>query len=288
MFVKGATLGTRAHGTPALKTSWDVDVLVSRAQLEDAGRILNDLGYRLSIFGGIDDPVLVRRYLAAHKEAEWHRAARDTTVELHTELTDNPATLSSVGLGSPRQAVELMPGGVLPTLATAPLFAYLAYHGTTHLWARLKWLADIAALLLGEDVAALHAEAVALGAGRTPGVALALAHEVLGLDVPPALLAAIHADRAKQRLIAYSHAAMVAAQDDKGRLMRPFGEYVSYMRAQAWMVPGITARWHAARRFMTQPYIAAHLRVPAWARPFAILGRLPVRLLLRPIRLRRE
>lgn len=288
LFVKGATLGMLAHGTPTLKTSWDIDVLVTPAQLEAAGRVLGDLGYRLSIFGGIDDPVQVRRYLAAHKEAEWHHAGRATTVELHSGLTDNPAALPSVGLRSPRQAVELMPGRVLPTLATGPLFAYLAYHGTTHLWARLKWLADIAALLRSEDVAALHAEAVALGAGRTPGVAIALAHELLELDVPLPLLAAIRADRTTQRLLAYSRAALDAAEDEKGRLMRPLGELFSYARAQGWLMPGAPHRWYAARRFVTQPYLAAHLRVPSWMLPLAILGRLPVRLLLRPIRLRSE
>jgi len=288
LFLKGATIAMRAHGTLSLKTSWDVDVLVARQRLETAGEVLVSLGYRLQVFGGIEDPVRVRRFLAAHKEAEWHHPERGTVVELHTELNDNPAALPSVGLSSPRQMVELMPGRALPTLATAPLFAYLAYHGTSHLWGRLKWLADVAALLRNEDVARLHTEAVALGAGRTPGVAISLAHELLGLDVPAALLATIRADRGTRRLLAYSHAAIAAAQDDKGRLNRPFSELVAYARAQGWLVPGLAHRWHAARSFVTRPYVAAHLRAPRWALPFAILGTLPIRLLLRPARLRRE
>jgi hypothetical protein len=288
VFLKGATLGMRAHGTPALKTSWDVDVLVARGQLEPAGVILGKLGYRLSIFDGIDDPVQVRRFIAGHKETEWYHEERGITVELHTELTDNPVALPSVGLGSPRQTVELMPGQSLQTLATVPLFAYLVYHGTSHLWGRLKWIADVAALLRGEDVAALHAEAVALGAGRTPGVAIALAHELLGLDVPPSLLVAIHEDRMTRRLLTYSFAAMAAEQDVKGRLMKPIGELVSYARAQAWLIPGTAHRWSAIRRFVTRPYTAAHLRVPAGVLPVVILGRLPFRLLLRPWRLWQE
>lgn len=289
LFVKGATLGMRAHGTLSLKSSWDVDMLVARDRLEDAGRVLSALGYRLSIFGShVDDPVRVRRFVTAHKEVEWHHAERGVTVELHTGLTDSPAALPSVGLGSLRQPVELMPGQVLETLATGPLFAYLAYHGTAHLWARLKWLADVVALVRGADVAALHAEAVALGAGRTPGVAIALAHDLLGLDVPSALLAAIRADGTTRRLLTASHAAIAAGQGDHGRLMRPLGELLAYMRAQAWLVPGAPHRWHAVRRFATQPYTASHLRVPRWALPIAIVGALPLRLLLRPIRLRRE
>ena len=43
--------------------------------------------------------------------------------------------------------------------------------------------------------------------------------------------------------------------------MRPFGEHLAYARAQGWLMPGAAHRWYAARRFVTRPYIAAHLRV---------------------------
>lgn len=288
IFIKGATLGMRAHGTTALKTSWDVDVLVARDRLNAAGAVLSDLGYRLSILGGIADPVKVRRYLAANKEAEWRHAGRDTVVELHTELTDNNAAIPTIGLGSPREAVELVPGGSLATLATAPLFAYLCYHGSSHLWARLKWLADVAALLRGEDIMRLHDEAVALGAGRTPAVAILLAHELLGLNVPTPLLEHVRRDRATQRLLRYSVAAIIAEQDERGRLARPFRELLAYARAQAWLVPGAAHRSGTIRRFLTRPYLPHHLAVQRWAVPGVILGGLPIRLLLRPLRLQRE
>lgn len=288
IFIKGATLGMRVHGTTALKTSWDVDVLIARDRLDAAGAVLRDLGYRLSILGGIENPLKVRRYLAAHKETEWHHAERDTVVELHTELADNTAAIPTIGLGSSREMMELMPAASLATLAAAPLFAYLCYHGSSHLWARLKWLADVAALVRGEDIMRLHGEAVALGAGRTPAVAILLAHELLGLDVPTPLLEHLRRDRATQRLLRYSVVAIIAEQDERGRLARPFRELLAYARAQAWLVPGSAHRSGAIRRFLTRPYLPHHLAVPRWAVPGVILGGLPIRLLLRPLRLQRE
>ena len=286
--VKGSTLAVHAHGLLAIKTSWDIDLLVGRENLASAGAALGELGYRLSILGGIEDPVQIQRYLAVHKEAEWHNDDRATVVELHTELSDNAVAIPGIGLGSARMMVDLMPGQALATLAPAPLFAYLAFHGTTHLWSRLKWLADVAALLHDQDVEVLYRDGIALGAGRCPGVAIVLAHDLFAIAVPSALLDEIRADRATRRLIRYSLSAIAAAEDSQGKLMRPMAEVTAYARAQAWLVPGFAYRWRAVRRFVTQPYLVDHLRVPTWAMPIAILSILPVRLLLRPARLRRQ
>jgi hypothetical protein len=48
------------------------------------------------------------------------------------------------------QWFELAPGVAVPTLATDALFAYICGHGAAHLWARLRWRADVAALLARE------------------------------------------------------------------------------------------------------------------------------------------
>lgn len=286
VFVKGSTLAMHAHRTLMLKTSWDVDVLVARGQLDAACETLTALGYRLSILGGITDPVHIRRYLAAHKESEWYHDDRATVVELHTELGDNRAAITSIGLGSPRMLVELMPGTSLATLAPAPLFAYLVFHGAKHLWARLKWLADVAALLHDADVETLYREAISLGAGRSPGLAIVLTHELFGIAVPHALLEEIRRDRVTLRLVRFCYTAIVADEDAEGRLMRPMRELIAFERAQLWLVPGLAYRWGAVRSLLSRPNAVAHLQVPNWAVPAAILTGLPLRLLRRPARLR--
>lgn len=288
VFVKGSTLAMRAHHTLTLKTSWDVDILVARNQLETACETLTELGYRLLILGGITDPVHIRRYLAAQKESEWYNDERGTVVELHTELTDNRAAIPTIGLGSSRTTVELMPGISLTTLAPAPLFAYLVFHGAKHLWARLKWLADVAALLHDADIELLYREAVGLGTGRCPGLAIILAHELLGIAVPSALLHEIRRDRTTRRLVRFCYAAINADEDAEGWLMRPTRELVAFERAQLWLLPGLAYRWEAVRSLLRRPHTVAHLRVPNWAVPAAILAGLPLRLLCRSVRMRSQ
>ncbi len=288
IFVKGSTLAMQAHRTLTLKTSWDIDVLIGRDRLDAACETLAALGYRLSILGGITDPVQIRRYLTAQKESEWYHDERGTVVELHTELGDNPAAIPTIGLPSPRVMVDLMPGMPLATLAPGPLFAYLVFHGAKHLWARLKWLADVAALLHDADVEALYREAVMLGAGRCPGLAIVLAHDLFDIAVPDALLDAIRSDRATRRLVRFCHAAIVADEDAEGWLMRPMRELIAFERSQLWLVPGLAYRWRAVRSLLGRPHAVAHLRVPSWAVPAAILAGLPLRLLRRPSRMRKR
>ena len=68
-------------------------------------------------------------------------------VELHRRLADSLELIPGIGVGSPRQEVEVAPGVVLPTLAPDELFAYLCVHGASSAWFRLKWVTDLAALL---------------------------------------------------------------------------------------------------------------------------------------------
>lgn len=68
--------------------------------------------------------------------------------------------------------------------------------------------------------------------------------------------------------------------------MRPMRELIAFERAQLWLVPGLAYRWGAVRSLLSRPNAVAHLQVPNWAVPAAILTGLPLRLLRRPARLR--
>ena len=281
IFIKGATLGMRAHGTTALKTSWDVDVLVARDQLDAAGAVLRDLGYRLTILGGIEDPIKVRRYLAAHKESEWRHEGRDTVVELHTELADNTAAIPTIGLGSPREMVELAPGVSLETLATAPLLAYLCYHGSVHLWERLKWLADVAALLQSVNISIFCDEAVILGADRPIGAAVLLSQELLGVRFDPYMIKTFTNNNT---LTIYNRSfdAIKANDCQRKQLERPSKELLSYFRTQLLLSERLYYKFGLVKKVFLLPYIPKHLSVPRFLLPLIILLGIPVRLMLGP------
>jgi hypothetical protein len=124
-------------------------------------------------------------------------------VELHTGLVDNPAMLPSLAAEPNLQMVPIGSGIELATLGTDELFAYICVHGGAHAWARLKWLADVGALLrkagLGE-MERLYRRSLELGAGRSSAQALLLCSRLLSLPLPDHLRSELKRDPANSWL----------------------------------------------------------------------------------------
>ncbi len=147
LFVKGVTLAQLAYGSLALKHSWDIDLLVAPDTVPRALELFAEAGYHP--FPPLP-PATDKRY------GRWLRFAREyilfhrsnfVHVEIHWRLTDNGYFLPGIAAGSPTQTVRISNGAELRTLIDDDLFAYLCIHGACHAWSRLKWLADVAALL---------------------------------------------------------------------------------------------------------------------------------------------
>ena len=68
-------------------------------------------------------------------------------LELHSRLFDNQLLVSKTPPVNSWQTVQLTKESGLCTFGDDDLFAYLCAHGAVHCWFRLKWLADVAALL---------------------------------------------------------------------------------------------------------------------------------------------
>ncbi|MDB5692047.1 MAG: hypothetical protein JWO81_1110, partial [Alphaproteobacteria bacterium] len=210
LFLKGITLNMLAYGTLALKKAADIDVAVEPDDYPAAIAAVRAAGY-LCVAPG-PDPSLeeILAWSERTKHSIWTRGG--ICLELHTSLVDSGAMLGGVTVSSPRQQVRIAPGISLPTLATDELFAYLVVHGATHAWSRLKWLADVAALLshLGEtEIAPLYRRSLALGAGRSGAQALLLAEQLLGLRIPTSLSEELRRDRGVRYLARAARAAML-------------------------------------------------------------------------------
>lgn len=210
LFLKGVTLNMLAYGTLALKKAADIDVAVDRADYPAAIAAVRDAGYRCHAPGPDAGTEEIVAWSARTKHSIWTRGA--ICLELHTSLVDSDRMLAGVGVSSPLQQVTIAPGIVLPTLAGEELFAYLVVHGATHAWSRLKWLADVAALLanLGpEAIEPLYRQSMALGAGRSGAQALLLAEQLLGVRLPPGLSRELNADGAVRYLAQVARNAML-------------------------------------------------------------------------------
>lgn len=204
LFVKGIALGALVYGTVGPKMGWDIDLLVPLPVVEAAAGVLEGAGYRLLLPSGPSARETLARFHEHWKESVWTSADGALTVELHTRLSDNPALLPEVGADSPARQVEVARGRFLPTLAPDELFAYLSVHGASSAWFRLKWIADVAALLAGTppaEIERLYRRSLQLGAGRASAQALLLCRRLYGTELPPALAAELEADRTNRWLV---------------------------------------------------------------------------------------
>jgi hypothetical protein len=203
VFLKGVALGTLAYRILGVKQAWDIDLLIARESAPEATRILQKAGYERTLPGSEVSDDLFQQWLSFCKESLWTHQASGIVVELHTALVDNPYLLPSISVHSQTQSVKVAPGVELPTLENDELFAYLCVHGGAHAWARLKWLADVAALLrqVGpEEVERLYRKSLTLGAGRSSGQALLLCSRFLSLQLPLGLEQELRGDNAIRHL----------------------------------------------------------------------------------------
>jgi hypothetical protein len=207
LFVKGVTLGALAYGSIGLKMGWDIDLLVPPESVEAAAAVLESAGYRLALPTGPNARERLGLWHRHWKESVWARPEGNLTVELHSRLNDNPMLLPRTGPGSSLQQVEVSKGRSLATLRADELFAYLCVHGASSAWFRLKWIADVGALLGASppaEIERLYRRAQALGAGRAPAQALLLCERLFGTGLPPALAAELRSDPVNRWLVAVS------------------------------------------------------------------------------------
>jgi len=183
LFLKGLTLGTLAYRNPALKSAIDIDLLIDPDDLLRAADLLRDSGYHLVVPTSCSTAEALRAWHRPHKESVWVKGQPRLQVDLHTRPADNPALIPYIDVHSAAQQVKVGGGVELPTLAFEDLFSYLAVHGASSAWFRLKWISDFAGLLHGQDQAdidRLYRRSQEMGAGRAAGQSLLLADSLFG------------------------------------------------------------------------------------------------------------
>lgn len=187
---KGPALAVQAYGDLALRRFIDLDVLVRRRDVARAGEQLLALGYgKPAGLTAAQERFLLRRQ---HNLA-FTRDGGQLTVELHWEVAPEPFASVRLGEGAwERAAAVTLFGAEVKCLSPEDLLLALSVHGTKHLWERLAWVCDVAALL--DSRPELDWDFV-LGRARDSRVermlrlALRLAHGLLGAGLPSGVLA---------------------------------------------------------------------------------------------------
>jgi hypothetical protein len=189
VFVKGVTLSVLAYGDIAIKHSRDIDILVSPERVMDARVVLERAGYALKHPLPALTKTQLELLLRHGKEWEFVREAGEIATELHWSLTFNGLLMRDVDVSCPLATVRVGDAKI-PTFRIEELFVYLCVHGAQHSWSRVKWLADVAALLAtvpSTDIESLYRAAQRRGSGRCAAQALLLCERVLGVELPAAL-----------------------------------------------------------------------------------------------------
>ena len=187
--LKGVALAQLAYGSLKLKQTQDIDLLVPPDRAEPALRLLQREGYALSHPATDLSDVQFRAVLRNAREVQLLHRDKKMRLELQWRSATNPLLLNGVDANSATQSVTLADGTSVVTLAPDDLFAYLCVHGAQHAWSRLKWLADLNALISAApaDTVRLYRHAQAIGAGFCAGQALLLCDRLFSRSLPAAL-----------------------------------------------------------------------------------------------------
>ncbi len=196
--VKGVALAALVYGTIAIKHSKDIDLLILPEHAQDVIALLEADGYQITFPAAQLSPAQRGMLTRYGKDVAMRRPGPYPQLELHWRMFGNRALLPTVTANAPRQTVALSGEVRVETLALPDLYAYLTVHGTGDGWSRLKWLADLNALLAPLDAAtitSLHAHAERVGAGRCSAVSLLLCADLLALPLEAAFVARLRRSR---------------------------------------------------------------------------------------------
>jgi hypothetical protein len=183
-----------AFGNLGMSASQDIDLLVPRETLPAAIALLTSAGYRrFNPPLDICDAQL-RQLLRLRKDLGFVHQTTRFPIELHWRLFLNSHAMAEASVMAASRVVSLNGTVGLRTLGEEDLFSYLCMHGALHCWSRLKWLADINALLTTAPeggVELLVDAAEARGTGRAAAQALLLCRRLLATPLPDRLMATL-------------------------------------------------------------------------------------------------
>jgi hypothetical protein len=194
IFVKGASLAVLAYGNLALSGGQDIDLLVPQGALPTATELVVRAGYRR-----FDPPpdisdARLQLLLPLRKDLGFAHQVTRTPIELHWRLFLNPYAMSDATVRAGSRIVFLTGNAGLRTMGEEDLFAYLCMHGALHWWYRLKWLADVNALLASvpeDSIERLVRAAELRGVGRAAAQALLLCQNLLQAPLPDSLMVTV-------------------------------------------------------------------------------------------------
>ena len=199
LVVKGPVLAVQAYGDPAMRSYGDLDLLVRQRDIRRATELMIAAGYDAQVpISAIDAGKIPGQYLFCRPDSK-------LLVELHNDRTLRyfPRRLPLERFFE-RQIHVQLDSREAPALSVEDEIVLICIHGAKHLWERLMWIADVAALVSRQpnlDWGRAAASAKEMGAERMLHTGLLLAVNFLGLRLPEKIFARVKADVAAAHLV---------------------------------------------------------------------------------------
>jgi Uncharacterised nucleotidyltransferase len=202
--IKGPCLALRAYPQPGLRRFQDLDLLIRPAQRESALQVLQALGYRSEV-----EDLPASRLREYHEyngqdilfspghfpvEPHWALVPRTLSVDIDVDALFDRAVECNLSVLGRRRC-----------LSPEDTIIFAALHGSKEEWSRLVWLSDLAALFAAWpalDARLTLQRASAFGCRRMLLLAVLLARDRVGANIPAPLMDAALADRAVAGLAA--------------------------------------------------------------------------------------
>jgi len=138
LFLKGPILASDLYGDLSLRTSKDLDILISSHNIKGTDEILSKYGY-IKIE---EDSILNEDRWRTHHSLYIHPKTK-FSIEVHWRLNDKPDKEPDFNLLWKRRKISTIMGQTINILGEEDLLLYLISHGARHGWFRLRWLLDI-------------------------------------------------------------------------------------------------------------------------------------------------
>lgn len=211
---KGIPLALTAFQDFTLRDAGDIDLLVAERDMFAAGEILRSEGYvRFEPQARLTQRRL-QSYIAHQKDFSYVHPLAGVVIDLHWRFFRNPWLPANARLEQVGEDWVDIGSENIPTLPAPQLLLYLCVHGALDGWLRLKWLADIGALLNSMTAAQLASTAAAASEQQALpqfSAAIFLCQDLLGsYSMPPGCLD--RNDSRVARILRFSKCCMTSNQ----------------------------------------------------------------------------
>ncbi|MFE4812352.1 nucleotidyltransferase family protein [Peribacillus simplex] len=180
LFLKGPVIAVDIYGDISLRTSKDLDILVTLSDLNRAEELLLNSGYEREKI-----PVPFKEWKKYKHHLTYFHPKKRIQIEIHWRLHPPPTKEQTFDDLWERKRISSLTTYPVNFLDKEDLFLYLISHGARHGWFRLRWLTDIDQMIKN----GLNIEKVLLlmkiyQYHHMVGQALILASELLKTPIP--------------------------------------------------------------------------------------------------------